>query len=129
MATSTDNRLTVAGRPLKPVAMGLTLTMVIVTQANLRGVDRGTDAPLSYLVAGLSVAATLALIAGWFTGNGRLMRIGLLLVVAVYTARAVFIAMASGSDQAVWFSLATVIIAGGSYLLESRDDTRGSREG
>ena len=54
--------------------------------------------------------------------------IGLLLVVAVYMTRAVFIWLSAGWDQAVFFSLATVVIAGGSYMLEAAEP-EGMRRG
>ena len=114
------------GRPLKPVALCLTITMIIVTQANLRGVDRGTQPPLSYVVAAIAALAVIALVIGWIGRDPRAMRIGLLLVVAAYSTRAVFIALVSGPDQAVWFSLATVVLAAGSYALEVANDPRGS---
>lgn len=109
----------VLGRPLKPVALGLALTMTIVAQSNLRNMDRGTVPPLSYLVAAIAAAAVIALAGGWIGRNQRLAEIGLLLVVGAYATRAAFIYLSSGFDQAVFFSLATVIIAGGSYLLEA----------
>ena len=120
------NELRMWGRPLKPVALGLTLTMVIVTQANLRGIDRGTVPPLSYLVAVLSATAVVTLLWGWIGRNQKAAEIGLLLVIGTYITRAAFIALESGlAEQAVWFSLATVVIAAGSYALEVDDRYRG----
>jgi hypothetical protein len=111
--------ITIAGRPMKPVAMGITLTMVVVASSNWRGFDRGTEPPLSYVVAALATTAIIALLWGWFGRNQRAAEIGLLLVVAAYSTRAAFVYLSSGLDQAVYFSLASVIIAGGSYLLEA----------
>lgn len=117
--------LRVLGRPLKPVALGLTLTMVIIAQSNFRGADRGTQYPLSVVLGIAAVAAAVTLLVGWIKGLQKVAEIGLLLVVGVYVARATFIQMSSPFDQAVWFSLATVIIAGGSYVLEASEDRRG----
>lgn len=117
--------VTVFGRPLKPVALGLTLTMVIVAQANFRSEDRGTEYPLSFVLAILAVAAAVTLAVGWLGGRQKVAEIGLLLVVGVYAARAAFIQMVSPFDQAVFFSLATVVIAGGAYILEASSDGRG----
>lgn len=125
MMTKGDlDTIRVWGRPLKPVALGLTLTMVIVAQANLRAADRGTTPPLSYVVAAVAGAAVIALIWGWVGRSQRLAEIGLLLVVAAYATRAAFVYLSSGPDQAVFFSLASVIIAGGSYLLEATSRRR-----
>jgi hypothetical protein len=117
--------LRVFGRPLKPVALGLTLTMIIVAQSNFRGADRGTEYPLSVVLGVLAVIAAVTLAAGWICGRQRIAEAGLLLVVGVYATRATFIQMVSPFDQAVWFSLATVIIAGGAYILEASDGRQG----
>lgn len=120
--------LTIWGRPLKPVALGLTLTMVIVAQSNLRGADRGTEYPLSAILGVLAVAAAVTLAIGWIGKMQRIAELGLLLVVGVYAARAAFIQMVSPFDQAVWFSLSTVVIAGGAYILEASSND-GRRRG
>jgi hypothetical protein len=117
--------VTLFGRPLKPVALGLTLTMVIVAQSNLRGADRGTEYPLSIILGVLAIAAAVTLAVGWIGKRQRIAEVGLLLVVGVYAARAAFIQMVSPFDQAVWFSLSTVVIAGGAYILEASSDGRG----
>jgi peptidoglycan/LPS O-acetylase OafA/YrhL len=118
--------ITVWGRPFKPVALGLTLTMLVVAQANLRGYDRGTEPPLAYVVAFLAGAAIVCMVYGWIGRSQRAAEAGFLLVVAAYTTRAAFIQMSNPWDAAVWFSLASVIIAGGAYMLEATD--RGRRE-
>ena len=121
--------LTVFGRPLKPVAFGLTLTMIVVTAVNVQGMDRGTIPPLSHLVAALAAVSVLALAYGWAFGHQKAAEIGLLLVIGTYATRATFIAFASGlTEPAVWFSLSTVVIAAGSYALEVNDRYRGSHE-
>ena len=117
--------VTLFGRPLKPVALGLTLTMVIVAQANFRGEDRGTEYPLSFVLAILAVAAAVTLAVGWIGKRQRIAEVGLLLVVGVYAARAAFIQMVSPFEEAVFLSLATVVIAGGAYILEASSDGRG----
>jgi hypothetical protein len=114
-------RITLFGRAVKPVAFGLTLTMLIIAQANIRMADRGVVYPLSVVLAVLAILSAVMLTVGWFGRQQRLAEYGLLMVVAVYLTRAVFVFMESGPDQAVWFSLTTVIIAGGSYFLEASD--------
>lgn len=109
------------GRPFKPVALGLTLNMLIVAQSNFRGVDRGTIEPLSTIVAVLATVAVAFLILGWVMRLQRLAEAGLLLTAAVYMTRAAFIQFTNAWDQAVFFSLAAAIIAGGSYYLEVAD--------
>lgn len=119
--------LTVFGRPLKPVAFGLTLSMVIIAQSNFRGADRGTGYPLSVLLGICAAAAAATLVIGWAGRLQRVAEVGLLLVVGVYVTRAVFIFLSSVPDQSVFFSLSTAIIAGGSFMLEAAEP-EGRRE-
>jgi hypothetical protein len=114
----------VLGRPFKPVALGLALNMLIVAQANFRDMDRGTTPPMSTMLGVMAVIAVTALILGWVLRLQRLAEIGLLVTVFVYATRAVFIQFTGTWDQAVFFSLAGVIIAGGSYCLEAADRQR-----
>lgn len=109
------------GRPIKPVALGLTLNMLIVAQANFRDMDRGTTPPMSTMLGVMAVVAVTALILGWVLRMQRLAEVGLLVTVFVYATRAVFIQLTNTWDEAVFFSLAAVIIAGGSYYLEVAD--------
>lgn len=116
--------VTFLGRPLKPVAFGLTLMMIIIAQSNFRGADRGTEYPLSVVLGIAAVAAAVTLIIGWATGRQTIAEIGLLTVVCVYVTRAAFIQFSTPWDQAVFFSLSTAIIAGGSYILEASERRR-----
>jgi hypothetical protein len=119
MSTQEIPRKRFAGRTIKPVALGLTLTMTVVAQSNLRNMDRGTQPPLSYVVAFLAGASVAMLIWGWVSRSQRAAEFGLLLVVAAYATRAAFIQLTNPFDQAVFFSLATVIVAAGSWWLEA----------
>lgn len=110
---------TLFGRAIKPFMMLLTLTMVIVAQSNLRGIDRGVEPPLSVFLGVIAVCAVVCLIVGWvFSQRKVVLEYGLLAVVFVYLTRAVFIQMSSVWDQAVFFSLAVVASAGSAYFME-----------
>jgi hypothetical protein len=114
-------RFTTYGRPLKPVALGLSLAMIVIASVNVHGFDRGVIPPLTFLLAGGASLAAVCMIAGWVLRSQRAAEVGLLLVVAVYITRGAFIFLSSGFDQAVAFSITSSIIAGGAYLLESSD--------
>lgn len=120
-----------AGRAIKPFLLMLTMTMVIVAQSNFRGMDRGTEFPLSVLVGIVAAGSAVALLVGWAGRFPRIMEYGLLGVVTAYGIRAAFIMLASPWDQAVFFSLAACIGAGGAYFLEvseRHDGGWGNRE-
>lgn len=109
---------TFLGRSIKPFALMMTLTMAIIAQANFQGIDRGTEFPLSAIVGTIAALAALALIVGWAGNLRRLLEHGLLGVVLAYSIRAWFVMMSNPWDQAVFFSLAAVIGAGGAYFME-----------
>lgn len=109
---------TFLGRSIKPFLLMMTLTMVIVAQANFRGIDRGTQYPLSIIVGTVALAAAVALLAGWAGKMPRLLEYGLLGVVLAYSIRAWFVMMSNPWDQAVFFSLAAVVGAAGAYFME-----------
>jgi hypothetical protein len=118
-------RLAVWGRPLKPVALGLSLAMVVIAATNLSGYDRGVTPPLTWFLAAAGTTAAVCLVAGWVCRSQRFAEVGLLLVVLTYTTRAAFVYLSTGFDQAVAFSVTSSIIAGGAYLLEAADHEGG----
>lgn len=113
-----QRRPTLFGRAIKPFMMLLTLTMIIVAQSNLRGIDRGVEPPLSVFLGVIAVCAAVCLIVGWVSQRKMVLEHGLLAVVFVCLTRAVFIQMSSVWDQAVFFSLAVVASAGAAYFME-----------
>lgn len=115
----------ILGRPIKPVALGLALNVLVIAQANIRNDDRGIGQGLAYLLALAAGAAFVLLCAGWFMKRQRLAEYGLLLTAGVYMTRAIFVALENPWDQAIFFSVGAAIIAGGSYLLEATDPRRG----
>lgn len=122
---------TFLGRAIKPFLLMMTMTMVIVAQANFRQLDHGTEYPLSLIVGTVAALAAVALLAGWAGNLPRLLEYGLLGVVLAYGIRAWFIMLSSPWDQAVFFSAAAVIGAGGAYFMEvaeRHDGGWGTRE-
>lgn len=114
--------------PFRPLVLGLFFTMLIVFQSNIRNMDRGTSPPMSYFVAGIALASSLALIVGWFRKDVRTIKAGYLLVAAAYMTRATFIMLANPWDQSVFFSLASAFIAAGAYIAESANHPGVRRE-
>ena len=114
--------------PFRPLVLGLFFTMLIVFQSNIRNMDRGTSPPMSYFVAGIALAASLALIVGWFRKDVRTIKTGYLLVAAAYMTRATFIMLTNPWDQSVFFSLASAFIAAGAYIAESANHPGVRRE-
>lgn len=109
---------TFLGRTIKPFLLMLTLTMIIIASSSFRGMDRGTEFPLSMIVGVVATLAAIALLVGWAGDMPMVMEYGLLGVVLAYGIRAWFIMLSNPWDQAVFFSLATVLGAAGAYFME-----------
>lgn len=110
------------GRPVYPVALGIGVLMATLTAYNAlnTGVLRATL--LGDIVMVLAGASLVMLVAGWVTQRQVMVATGLLTAASAYVARMLFIAFTLGiGAEGVWLSLGTVVIAGGSYLLEVRD--------
>jgi hypothetical protein len=117
------------GRPIKPVAFGLSIIMITFVFANY--FDTGVLGASEWgdVVGLMSLAAAVTLNWGWFKNSQRAAEYGLLLSTLVLTIRAIFILLTLGpSIQNFWLSSGVAIVAGGSFLLERLDPRdRGSR--
>lgn len=109
---------TFLGRTIKPFLLMLTLTMIIIASSNFLGMDRGTEFPLSMIVGVVATLAAIALLVGWAGNMPMVMEYGLLGVVLAYGVRAWSIMLSNPWDEAVFFSLATVLGAAGAYFME-----------
>ncbi len=117
------DKMRVLGRPIKPVALGLSLTMLVVFWVNVRDTGRVTDELLAHLLTVLAGVAFVLLVAGWVWTRQRLAETGLLLAAATLFTRSMFLYLTGGiTEQAVWLTLASAITAAGAYLLEKTDD-------
>lgn len=112
----------VFGRPAKPVAFGLGVYMFAFVIYNIFdngvfGASRWGD--IFSIIAGSALAL---LCVSWILNSQRLAEVGLLLSCTVFLIRAVFIALTVGlGAEGLYYSIASAIIAGGSYFLERTD--------
>jgi hypothetical protein len=114
--------ITVFNRPVKPVAFGFSVLMIVLTVVGVTGTGVFGTSILGDVETAVSAVAAAALIGGWIGRSQRIAEIGLLLVFIVYTMRGVFIGLYYGpSKYDMYLSLGAAIIAGGSYLLEHAD--------
>lgn len=117
----------VFGRPVKPVAFGLGIYMVVYVVYNI--IDKGVFGASEWgdVLAVIAGAALALLTVAWFANSQRLAEIGLLLCSTVFMIRAVFLFLTLGIwAEGLYYSLASAVIAGGSYFLE-RTDPQGNR--
>ena len=118
--------VTVMGRPIKPVALGLTILMLSLLVINLTGVGELTGTLLARVIAVMAGTAAVTLVAGWVWRSQRMAQAGLLLAAIVYITRSAFIALDSGIGSiGVWLGGGAGVIAAGAYLLETWDSDRG----
>lgn len=114
------------GRPVKPVAFGLGLYMFAFMAYNI--LDRGVFGPSRWgdVIAVIAGAALTLLVVAWIANSQRLAEIGLLLSCTVFLIRGLFLVLTVGfGAEGFYYSIASAIIAGGSYFLE-RADPQGS---
>ena len=112
----------IAGRHVRPYAFAVSLATanlaaIILTNRSVWGTPG--DA-WSLVVAAVAIGSTVLLWAGFWLRHSALMEHGLLLSVAVFTARGVYIGLVGGSG-AWWtagLSFAWGIASGGAWLLE-----------
>ncbi len=113
---------TFLGRPIKPVAFGLSIVMITFIVANIYNTGVLGTSRWGDVVAVLSLAAWGTLNWGWFRNAQRVAELGLLLSTLVLTIRAIFVLLTLGpSIQSFWLSSGVAVVAGGSYLLERAD--------
>lgn len=117
--------VTIWGRPVKPVALGLAIMMLIFAIFNVLNLD------VFYVsiwgdVVGLTAFASFAIFTvAWIINSQRLAEYGLALAAGVFIARCIALLLINGWEaQGVYFSAGAAIIAAGSYFLE-RTDPRG----
>jgi len=110
------------GRPIKPVALGLSLLMLTLAVVNITDTGVFEDMLLGDVVAVLAVGSFTALMVGWFARYQIAAEIGLFSASIVYLIRASFAAFTLGiQSETVYLSLGVAVVAGGSFLLERWD--------
>lgn len=121
-------RWTVLGRPVKPVAFTLMMTMLVLTVANLAGVGILGLHSMANFLAGVAVSTGVILFLGWWMRSQGLAEAGLLAASFVWTGRfwlALFLTDEPLIQEGTWFSLLWALVAAGSYLLERTDSSSG----
>lgn len=115
--------VTFLGRPVKPVSFGIAMLSValfisnVVTNTGLQGYSVYGD-----VLGGVALLSFFFLCLGWIRSSQYLAEIGLLFAACCYTIRGVYVALTLGiSAQALWYSIAIALIAGGSFFLERSD--------
>lgn len=110
--------ITVFGRRVQWVALGMTILMVTLVVINVANSGVLEATPLGDVVAVLAATSAALLVAGWWSRVHAFTELGLLAAGAVYAARAVFILLLDGPVMGVFLSVGACVIAFGSYLSE-----------
>jgi len=115
------------GRPFKPVALGLSLAMLVLVVANIHGTGRLGEGWLGHVIAVVSGFSLFFLMGGWWTRWQVWAEIGLLLACSTYLTRGIFLGLTDLQDQSMWLSFSSALIAGGAFWLEVNSDGIGKR--
>ena len=125
-----DLRITILGRPVKPVALGLALAMATLLTTGITGTGLLGGTHWGNAVAVAAAGALVLFVVGWVRGSQRLAEWALGGAFFAMAARTVFLFITAGAGQpAPWLSGALCIIAGGSYWLERVDGYRSRTDG
>lgn len=112
-------------RPVKPLAFAAMWTMFVIGYINFRDIGLFKNSVSGDILAAFSVAAGVALLAGWWRRSQTMAEVGLLMASGVWFARMMLALLLPGtnpSTQYGWlFSGAWAIALLGAFLLE-RDD-------
>ena len=120
-----DLGLHIFGRPIKPVAIGLTFIMCALIFYNVENTGRLGASWLGDIVAILAGISAVSMLAGWVFNNQHMAELGLLITAGVMVARSSFIYLTIGAqEQSMWMGIGMAIVGGGAYLLERTDEKR-----
>lgn len=112
----------VLNRPVKPVALGLSILMFTLTWINIIDVGLFKDNPLGDVVAVLSFGSFIMFMIGWFGSKQWAVEWALLAASVVYAMRGSFVLFTFGFfSESFWLSVGTGVIAAGAFLLERLD--------
>lgn len=115
-------------RPVKPVAFGLMLAMLVLAFINIDNFGVLGNSDWGDVLAGFSLAVAGLLAWGWWTSSQAAAEYGLIGACFVWTMRfwlAVFMAPNVWQTAGVYLSLCWALISAGSYLLERTDENVG----
>ena len=116
--------VTVWGRPVKPVALFLTLSALVVAAINVLDVGILQTSAWGDLVGVVMAGAASLLVVGWVTRSQRIAEVGLIAAFMAWLFRFWIGGLVTGfqlAHEGVWLSLCWAGIAGGSWALERLD--------
>ena len=116
--------LKVFGRPVKPVAFGLALSMLVIAWAAYTNVGVLDGSDLADLLGGGALIVAVIFTIAWWHRSQRMAELALLLSFIVWGWRFWLIVLVADNritQEGLWLSLGWAVIAGGSYLLEKTD--------
>lgn len=121
-----DLPLKVYGRPLKPLALSVMLSMVVIAVINVLDVGLAADHLWGDFIGLLAAVSAAAMAGGWFARSQSMAEVGMLIAAGVWMVRGVFALLYNGSVPIGYgwaFSFCWALAAGGAYMLERVDDS------
>jgi hypothetical protein len=115
------------GRPFKPVALGLSIAMIVLVTVNIHGTGHLGEGWLGHIVAAISGTSLVFLVGGWWARWQIWAEIGLLLAAFTYITSGLFLLFTDWTEQSAYFAFSTALIAGGAFWLEVNSDGIGKR--
>ena len=108
----------IGGRGWHAVGIGLSLYVLTLLIYNVQEAGVLQNAVESDILVAIAAVALVAMCAGWWTKNSRMMSIGFLVTGFLVVTRSVFLITQDWSIIGVWLGFSVGIIAIGSYVKE-----------
>ena len=120
--TRGDLKWQLLGRPVKPVAFFISMTLFTVFWYNVViDADLARGAIVGDVIGSMAFAALAALIGGWLARSQVMVEVGLIIAFFVWVTRSTMILYTFGPDHvAFWLSLCWAGVIAGAYVLESQ---------
>lgn len=114
--------VTLLGRPIKPVALGISVIMASYTLFNVLNLGVFQDIILGNVLSVIAGMSFVLLTVGWWGKSQKMAEWGLLAAAVTFLLRSSFVFLVGGfKDERVYLTLGMVTISCGAYLLERWD--------
>lgn len=120
----------ILGRPLKPVALGLTIITSTIGWTEFAHAGAFGDSAWAHPLTALAAITSILFVWGWWGRSQQVAEWALLFAASTMIFRSTGLFLTLGpEDQRTWLSFGVGVIAIGSYALERLDTTTGKAQG
>jgi len=115
---------TIWGRPVKPVSLALSITMLVLFWSSAVNIGPTGDSPWGDVLGGMAVGTFLLLVLGWVRRSQSTNELGLAAAFYIWGIRVWLDALLDPMplrNSGIYMAVCWMIVSGGAYLLERLD--------